>query len=121
MAILTTINNIPLFTSIGEALAWARLNFTQGYHTHTHRGKVGYMGGKTHADATNRRINTPSSNVASTPQAIPPTPPPPLPVVTPQSQPVPQTPVVQQVPIPQPIQINYGSSGGGSGGGGGGY
>ena len=120
MAILTKIGNIPLFTSIGEALAWARLNFTKGYHTHTYRGKVGYMGGETHSGVVNQRYNT--VNQTTTPQAQPqpivpqnPIPPPP-PVV----QPIP-TPTPIPPPTPTPIQINYGSGGGGGGGGGGGY
>jgi hypothetical protein len=113
MAILTEIGGIPLFTSVGEALAWAKANFMQGYHTHTYRGKVGYMGGKTHSRAVNQRYN--NINQITTPQIVVPqnpTPPPiPTPVVTP------PTPVVQPTPppTPQPIQINYGSGGGGGG------
>ena len=115
MAILTKIGNIPLFTSTGEALAWARKNFVQGYHTHTYRGKVGYMGGKTHSMAVSRRINAANSIAPqSSPiqQVAPPTP-------TVQQQSSPQTPTTQQIPTPQPVQINYGSGGSSSGGGGG--
>mgnify|MGYP003123695523 CR=1 FL=1 len=52
MAILTTINGIPLFSTVQEALAWAQQNGLSGYHTHTYQGSVGYMGGYTHAQAT---------------------------------------------------------------------
>jgi hypothetical protein len=115
MAILTKIGGIPLFTSVGEALAWAKANFMQGYHTHTYRGKVGYMGGKTHSRAINQRYNninqTTTSQIVVPQNPIPPPPPIPTPVVTP------PTPVVQPTPppTPQPIQINYGSGGGGGG------
>ena len=50
MAVLTNIDNIPLYTSIEEALAWASSNGYTGYPTHTYQGQVGYMGGQSHAN-----------------------------------------------------------------------
>ena len=52
MAILTTIDGIPLFDTVQEALAWAQQNGLSGYHTHGYQGSIGYMGGYTHAQAT---------------------------------------------------------------------
>tara|TARA_R100000655_G_scaffold84153_1_gene123740 strand:+ start:284 stop:730 length:447 start_codon:yes stop_codon:yes gene_type:complete len=48
MSIITKIDGVPLFSTKEEALRYARLNNIVGYHTHTHFGKVGYMGGKNH-------------------------------------------------------------------------
>ena len=52
MAILTTIAGIPLFSTTREAIAWARANGLNGYHTHGWQGITGYMGGVSHAAAT---------------------------------------------------------------------
>ena len=48
MSVLTTIDGIPLYTTVAEALAWAVQNGTSGYHTHDYQGQTGYMGGTTH-------------------------------------------------------------------------
>ena len=56
MAILTTIDGIPLYTTVAEALAYAAANGLSGFHTHNHQGQLGYMGGATHGQAA-----TPSS------------------------------------------------------------
>ena len=63
MAILTTINGIPLFSTVQEALAWAQQNGLSGYHTHGWQGKTGYMGGYTHAQATPTSIARRAVNV----------------------------------------------------------
>ena len=51
MSILTSIDGIPLFSSIQEALDWAASKGLQGYHTHIHNNQVGYMGGFDHNNA----------------------------------------------------------------------
>ena len=61
MAIITTMNGIPLFDSIGEALVYGSARGLSGYHTHIFQGQLGYMGGATHAQATG---TTTSSNTA---------------------------------------------------------
>jgi hypothetical protein len=121
MAILTTINKIPLFSTIQEALAWAWQNNLDGYHTHKFEGKVGYMGGYTHSQAApntilnsrnanvRRVVNTELNQVVTPPPVITPTPVTPTPVAP---QPTP-------TPIPQYSPASSGSSGGGGGGGGG--
>ena len=48
MALLTTINGIPLYSTVDEALAYAQAESLQGYHTHRYKNIVGYMGGVTH-------------------------------------------------------------------------
>jgi hypothetical protein len=58
MAILTTIAGIPLFSTIEEALAWARANGLSGYHVHNWQGQQGYMGGANHQQATGMPLNT---------------------------------------------------------------
>ena len=64
MAILTTIAGVPLFSTVQEALAWAASRGLNGYHTHSHQGTVGYMGGANHLQATGLPLNSnaPSSN-----------------------------------------------------------
>jgi len=52
MSVLTSIAGIPLYSTIGEAVAWARANGLSGYHTHGWQGQTGYMGGANHAAAT---------------------------------------------------------------------
>ena len=119
MAILTTINGIPLFSTIKEALVWASKNSLSGYHTHRYIVRkvlrLGYMGGTTHARAT-QQSNTPNPIVSLQPQ----TPPVEQTQVTqPATMPMP-TPVPAPTPIPTPTpmpQINYNTGGGGSGGG----
>ena len=50
MALIGSINGIPLFTIPQEAIAWAVANGTTGFHEHMFEGQVGYMGGTSHAD-----------------------------------------------------------------------
>ena len=64
MSLITTINGIPLFSTLAEALAWARSNKLTGYHTHTYQNKTGYMGGATHNQAT--AINKPVARATQT-------------------------------------------------------
>ena len=52
MSIITTIAGVPLFSTVQEALAWAKANGLSGYHTHGWQGQTGYMGGASHAAAT---------------------------------------------------------------------
>ena len=71
--IITTIDTIPLFSTLPEALQWAVDNNFQGYHTHVYNGQLGYMGGKDHNNVTNSQsinLNIPnrSSGSASTPR-----------------------------------------------------
>jgi hypothetical protein len=58
MAVLTTIAGVPLFSTIQEALAWARANGLSGYHIHNWQGQQGYMGGTNHQQATGMPLNT---------------------------------------------------------------
>ena len=51
MAVLTTIDGIPLYSTVQEALAYAAANGLTGYHSHVYQGEVGYMGGSTHGQA----------------------------------------------------------------------
>ena len=50
MSILTIMVGIPLFSTVQEALTWAKANSLNGYHTHSWNGKTGYMGGVNHAE-----------------------------------------------------------------------
>jgi len=51
MPVLTTIDGIPLYSTVNEALDYANENGLSGYHTHTFNGQIGYMGGQTHGAA----------------------------------------------------------------------
>jgi len=64
MSLLTTINGIPLYSTIEEAMRWAVTNDLRSYHTHEFQGQTGYMGGADHAQATNP--STPTSNSTPT-------------------------------------------------------
>jgi len=79
MAILTHINKAPLFSTINEAIAWARLRGLNGYHVHYFKGQKGYMGGVDHSQATDpnspgatTRTNT-NTTRTTTPRVVPPT------------------------------------------------
>ena len=87
MALLTTINGIPLYSTVNEALAYAEREELQGYHTHRYKNIVGYMGGVTHEQSK----KSSGSLIAAQPtQAI---------------QPVQQTqPVAPTQPMQQPMQ-----------------
>jgi len=89
--ILTTIDGMPLYSTSPEAVAHAIRIGLQGYHTHTFRGRVGYMAGVNHTSI--------QRNIQRT--------------VTPST-----TPVVE--PVTQPIVSRPSSSTSRSGGGGGG-
>jgi hypothetical protein len=64
--ILTTIDGIPLYSTIAEALQWAQSRNLNGYHTHTYLGTVGYMGGFSHNTATVANITTLSGSSQNT-------------------------------------------------------
>ena len=53
MSVLTSINGIPLFSTLQEALNWGSSNGLVGYHTHVYNGQTGYMGGANHTTAVN--------------------------------------------------------------------
>jgi len=58
MGVIGNIDEIPLFSTPQEALAWAIANGTTGYHTHNFNGRIGYMGGTTHAGInTGQQVN----------------------------------------------------------------
>jgi len=65
MAVLTTIDKVPLFTTIQEALDWAADHGCSGYHVHNYQGQVGYMGCANHASAPSMMPNTPPSTSSS--------------------------------------------------------
>ena len=64
--ILTTIDGVPLYSTLQEALQWAAANRLQGYHTHTYQGALGYMGGATHGSATIASASPTSSSTQPT-------------------------------------------------------
>jgi len=52
MSYLTKIDNVPLYSTIEEALLWAKQYELEGYHAHRFRGRLGYMGGENHEQIT---------------------------------------------------------------------
>ena len=66
MAVLTTIDGIPLYSTIQEALDYAAANGLSGYHTHTYQGQIGYMGGATHDQAVDDLNTLPQNQVTVT-------------------------------------------------------
>ena len=63
--ILTTIDGIPLFSTIAEALSWASSNGLTGYHIHIYQGQTGYMGGYSHGTVISPTNTTSSSSMSS--------------------------------------------------------
>ena len=57
MAILTTINAIPLFSTEAEAVAWSSSRGLIGFHTHNYENTIGYMGGLSHNQALTNNPN----------------------------------------------------------------
>ena len=66
MAVLTSIDGIPLYSTIQEALDYAAANGLSGYHTHTYQGQIGYMGGSTHSQAVDDLESLPQNQVTVT-------------------------------------------------------
>jgi len=71
--ILTTIDGMPLYSTSPEAVAHAIRIGLQGYHTHTFRGRVGYMAGVNHQSILQTRQRTNSTTVAPVTQPNTPT------------------------------------------------
>ncbi len=83
MSLLTTIDGIPLFSTVEEALEWGQTLGATGFHTHDYQGEVGYMAGNDHSDLA-LAITTPTMT-PQTPTVTIPTP------VTPTVTPTPST------------------------------
>ena len=63
---LTTIDGVPLFSTIDEGLQWGSNRNLTGYHTHAYQGQIGYMGGFDHSNARgNTRPPIPTSTTNS--------------------------------------------------------
>ena len=68
MSIIGHIAGVPLFTTIPEALAWARRKKKKiDYHTHNLNGRKGYMGGANHNQASGVTNNTKPPNYLTPP------------------------------------------------------
>ena len=51
MSTLTKIDDIPLFSTTEEAIAWGVQYGLSGYHTHVYENQTGYMAGRSHTEA----------------------------------------------------------------------
>ena len=56
MSFIANIDSIPLFTTSEEAISWALVNGTSGFHTHEFQGQTGYMGGSSHQQALSAQM-----------------------------------------------------------------
>jgi hypothetical protein len=52
MSLLTLIDQVPLYSTIEEALIWGTQYNITGYHTHVYNGVTGYMPGANHEEIT---------------------------------------------------------------------
>ena len=68
MSLLTTIDGIPLFSTITEAQNWASSYGMSGYHTHNYQGQTGYMGGVSHTQIV-RAIISVNNNTTPAPSS----------------------------------------------------
>ena len=57
MALIDTIDGIPAYSTIQEALNWGSQYNITTYHTHLIAGEIVYMAGATHADITAANLN----------------------------------------------------------------
>jgi len=57
MSLLTVLNEIPLYSTQAEAIAWGSSRNLTGLHTHIYNGVTGYMGGATHTEAISLNVN----------------------------------------------------------------
>ena len=55
---LTTIDGVPLFSTIDEALQWGSNRNLTGSHTHAYQGQIGHMGGASHSNAKSTSSTT---------------------------------------------------------------
>jgi len=64
MALIDTIDNIPAYTTIQEALNWGSQYGISTYHTHILAGELIYMAGTTHDEVVSaiRSTSSPSSS-----------------------------------------------------------
>jgi len=126
MAILTKMRGIPLFTTIQEAIKWAKFKRLNGYHVHYWQGEKGYMGGFTHAQAFESKriiqtkplapvqqlVPTPTKRVTRVEPVEPITPVITRPTLIP--TPIITTPIPTPTPTPTPAPTPYvGGNGGG--------
>ena len=134
MAILTYLNETPLYSTVREAVRWAKERGLSGYHIHYYRDQEGYMGGATHQQsiatatlAVRKGVskgNIPSihrlkNNIPIQPQVIQQTaPPPPPPTPPPPSTMLRTPPPPPTTTPPQTVVRTTGGTGGSSGGGG---
>ena len=51
MSVLTYMEGVPLYSTINEALEWAKFKGISNYHVHKYESVAGYMGGKNHKEA----------------------------------------------------------------------
>ena len=69
MALLTSIDGVPVYSTVAEALAYAAANNLVGYHTHNVQGQIVYMGGATHTLAATPSSGFNPNNQTNTPPA----------------------------------------------------
>ena len=50
MSLITLIDNLPLYSTIEDAIAWGESLGINGTHTHVFQGQTGYMAGSNHDD-----------------------------------------------------------------------
>mgnify|MGYP003681622771 CR=1 FL=1 len=81
MSLLTYIKDVPLFSTVNEAVEWAESKTLLSYHTHKYKNIVGYMGGLTYAEALKYpgvvlpKLPKPTPIPTPTPTTTPTTPP----------------------------------------------
>ena len=68
---LTTIDGIPLFSTVAEAQDWASSYGISGYHTHNYQGQTGYMGGANHTQIVRSIISINNNNTTPTTSSTP--------------------------------------------------
>jgi len=66
MSLITSIDGVPLYTTIAEAMLWGSQYDLTGYHQHSVLGQTGYMGGSSHAQIVQAMVGGTTNNITPT-------------------------------------------------------
>jgi len=66
MSLITSIDGVPLYTTIAEAMLWGSQYDLTGYHQHSVLGQTGYMGGSSHAQIVQAMVGGTTNSITPT-------------------------------------------------------
>jgi len=66
MSLITSIDGVPLYTTVAEAMLWGSQYDLTGYHQHVVLGQTGYMGGGSHAQIVQAMVGGTTNSITPT-------------------------------------------------------